>query len=195
VGGKATPSLLNVRIQVVIPGYPDLKVQTLQTAKFGDTLTGLNVQILNRNTVETTQPANIEGGGSFFVDLFVFGPGDTPVTPTLPLDLHPSNPPSAACASIPKIDMPAEQLLSITEWYDPATCVTQQKNIVSLFTEPGHYVVIAAVDSTCGAALPNACVTEGSTGGESNNLKRLEFNVAEGEIGYVLQLPIIRRVP
>jgi hypothetical protein len=192
-GGKATPSLLNVRIQVVIPGYPDLKVQTLQPAKFGSTLTGLNVQIVNKNTVETTQPANIEGGGSFYVDLFVFGPGQTPVTPTLPLDLHPGNPPSAACASVAKIALPPEAVLSITDWYDPATCVTQRKNLISLFTNPGHYVVIAAVDSTCGPALPNACVTEGSTGGESNNLKRLEFDVAK--VGYVMLLPSVRRKP
>jgi hypothetical protein len=197
-GAKITPSLLNMIIQVTVPGYPDLKVQTLQARKDASgSLTGLLVQIQNQNTVEQTQPANLYGGdhGSFFVDMFVFPPGTTEKAPKLPLYLNPTNPPSKACASVTKDQMGINVTLTISQWYNPdtdATCASDPKDILSLFPTGGHYVVYVAVDSD--GCSSHGCVNEASTGGESNNLKRLEFDLpVSGPTKRTILLPLVMR--
>jgi hypothetical protein len=197
-GLPTTPSLLNVRILVQIPGFPDLKVKTLQDAhKSAGKFTGMNVELLNHSDIpsEPTQPANIEGSGSFFVDLFIFGPGQTAVTPTLPLELNPSNPKSAACVNINKNDMGVDSKITILQWYDPAdaTCGSTRKALQPSFTTPGHYIVIVAVDTAC-PEHSYGCVNEGTSGGEGNNLKRKEFDILAGQVGYPdTLLPIVRK--
>jgi hypothetical protein len=126
--------------------------------------------------------------------MFVFPPGTTPVTPTLPLYLHPNNPPSKACASVTKDQMGANITLSITQWYDSntdATCVTQPKDIFSLFPTGGHYVVIVAVDSD--GCTSHGCVDEASTNGENNNLRRVEFDLPIHPVTRTILLPMITR--
>ena len=80
-----TPSLLNVSIDIVIPGNPDLKFKTISPILSGSTLSGINVVIQNQNTFEQTLPADTEARGSFFVDMCIFAPGETVVIPTIPL--------------------------------------------------------------------------------------------------------------
>jgi hypothetical protein len=190
-----SPSLLNVSIVVQVPGNPDLKVQTLkETKNNAGKFTGLNIVIQNQSIPPPTQPADIEGGGSFFVDLFVFGPGQTPVTPTLPLG---SNPPGdVACVNINKSQMPADGMLSILQWHNTAdqTCSIQPKAYNTIFSAPGHYVVIVAVDTAC-PQRSYGCVNEGTAGGESNNLRRLEFDIPPDGVGGIpdTYVPIIRR--
>jgi hypothetical protein len=202
-GLTTSPSLLNVNIRVQIPGNPDLRVLTLQAAQDAQQrLTGLNVDIWNHSdrAGEPTQPADAEEpGGSFFVDLFIFGPGQTDVPPVIPFATIP--PGDKACVDIPKSQMGIDAVLTITQWYTATdnTCHTVPQDILRFFTKPGKYIVYVAVDTGC-PQRPYACVNEGSTGGEgfASNVKRIEFtlpNIPGGPIRYVSRVPIIKRAP
>jgi hypothetical protein len=207
VVAPATPALLNISIEVVIPGSPDLKVDKLQDARnmAGD-FTGLTVELLNHYDDTTpddrypTQPANIGStnpNDTFFVDLFVFGPGETVVTPTPPI--NPSNAPgNKACLSVFKTHMPVDGRRQIAQWYDLSdpTCSQTEKDILPLFSTPGHYVVFVVVDSIdCSSTDAFAgCVEENSPGAEGNNVKRLEFDVVDIGIPDTL-LPMLFRSP
>jgi hypothetical protein len=200
-----TPSLLNFSLQILIPGAPDLTVPIVagQINPLGK-FTGLNVVIQNKNTVEQTISADAEDPtGSFLVDLFVFGPGETPVDPKLPLtgaDLQRSK----GYVNIPKSVMGADAMLSITNWCtsaDAAKCTPL--DTLTLFPVAGDYIVIAAVDTGC-PQLPYACVNESSTGGENNNITRsqpitvpkLDPNCTSNcapATARALNLPIVRR--
>lgn len=146
---KSTPSLLNVSIMVSIPGSPDLKFKEMAALRGsnGKTLTGIKVVIINQNdSSPPTQPANIEGGGSFFVDLCVFGPNASGVPPDLPLsddDVQCSD----AYAQISKSTMGKDTTFLITQWcktgLGPVCTPLDPK---SLFTKPGNYTLFAAVD-------------------------------------------------
>jgi hypothetical protein len=195
-GLLTSPSLLRVSIRVNIPGFPDLKVLKLEQRRDAQQhFVGLNVQIQNHNTVEDTQPADAEAGGSFFVDMFIFGPGQTPVVPTIPFTGTPAG--DKACADIAKGQMNKDAVLTITQWYtatDP-TCHSTSQDILTLFKNPGHYVVYVAVDSTCPPSS-YGCVREGSTGGESNNLsQKLDIDIKAGDIRYERQIPFVSRGP
>jgi len=185
-----TPSLLNVSIVVEVPGTPDIQVQTLKADTDAENhYFGLTVVIQNHSDTPPTQPANIDGGGSFFVDLFVFGPGKTVVPPTIPVGTN--APGDVGCAQISKNALPAEASINITQWMDAGQCTTPV-DISEQFTQPGHYVVFVAVDTGC-ATSPYECVNEGTTGGEDNNIKRVEFDLAG--VRYPMRLPIVVRRP
>jgi hypothetical protein len=207
---SATPALLNISIKVVIPGSPDLKVSNLQDARNrAGKFTGLTVELLNHYDDTSsdhrypTQPANIESSqpnDSFFVDLFVFGPGETVVTPTPPIPIN--APGDKACVSVAKALMPVDAKLQITQWYDLSdpTCSspTSKKDILPLFSAPGHYVVFVVADSfDCSSAdTVVGCVGETSPGAEGNNVKRVEFDIVQGGIGIPdTFLPKISRTP
>ncbi|NJO84709.1 MAG: hypothetical protein HC828_19375, partial [Blastochloris sp.] len=165
-----TPSLLNFSLQILIPGAPDLTVPVVagQINPLGK-FTGLNVAIQNKNTVEQTISADAEDPtGSFLVDLFIFGPGEAPVDPKLPLtgaDLARSK----AYVNIPKSVMGVDATVSITAWCnsaDVAKCTPM--DMLALFPVAGDYIVIAAVDTGC-PELPYACVNGKLDRGENNN--------------------------
>jgi hypothetical protein len=202
-GLLTSPSLLNVNIRVQIPGFPDLRVLTLKADQDAQQrLQGLEVEIWNHSDRpgEPTQPADAEEpGGSFFVDLFIFGPGQADIPPTIPFATIP--PGDKACVDIPKSQMGVDATLTITQWYTAtdSTCHTVPQDILRFFTRPGKYVVYVAVDTGC-PQRSYACVNEGTTGGEgsASNIKRIEFtlpNIPGGPIRYVSRVPIIKRAP
>jgi hypothetical protein len=204
VGLLTSPSLLNVSIRVQIPGFPDLRVLTLKAEQDTEQrLTGLNVDIWNHSdrVGEPTQPADAEEpGGSFFVDLFIFGPGETDNPPEIPFATIP--PGDKACVDIPKSQMGVDAILTITQWYTAtdSTCHTVPQDILRFFTRPGKYIVYVAVDTGC-PQRPVACVNEGGTASGdafASNVKRIEFtlpNIPGGPIRYLSRVPIIKRAP
>jgi hypothetical protein len=171
----ATPVLLNVSVKIVIPGSPDLSVKTISDRRGAkNALTGLNVIIQNVNTAAPpTLAADIEGPGSFYVDMCIFGPGTTtaPPTatpPTLPLTLQ-NKQCSKLFSNIDKSAIGANSTYPVTRWYDTGT--EQLANLTDYFKTPGVYIVIVAVDSYVDdpAASPKGYVDEGDQG-ESNNV-------------------------
>jgi hypothetical protein len=201
-----TPSLLNLSIEIYIPGSPDLQVKTLADRRNATgALTGLNVVILNQNNTanQETLPAAVNDTDyyhSFFVDLLVYGPAATapnPSNPTLPLTG--TAPENKAYVNLLKGLMAPDSELSITQWCDAAnenSC--QQINLLSLFRTPGWYTVIVVVDSY-GCAAPAICVdeTEATEGGESNNISRVSFEVKDkgggvGDVSYDTSLPMLK---
>jgi hypothetical protein len=199
---KSTPLLLNVSIQVIIPGSPDLQVQTLTaTRNLKGDFTGLNVELLNHYTDTSadhrypTQPVDVDQtGGSFFVDLFVFGPGQTPVKPTPPWQTNPIG--DKACATVSKGQMPVDASVSIPRWYkiSSGTCEQDPIDMITLFPQPGNYVVYVVVDSyDCSTTdTMKGCVDESSPGAEDNNVKQLNVTIAK--VGYPdVSLPFVAR--
>jgi hypothetical protein len=98
--------------------------------------------------------------------------------------------------------MSVDAKLPLTQWYDLSdpTCSspTKLKDILPLFSAPGHYTVFVVVDSyDCSSSdAIVGCVGETSPGAEGNNVKRLEFDIAPGGIGIPdILLPRITRVP
>jgi len=89
---NASPVLLRLGMEVIIPGNPDLNwpanaVTTTQNAD--GTTRGVEVRLRNQNLTDSgpTQPANVchasqpgcNPEGTFFVDVFIFPPGVTPI--------------------------------------------------------------------------------------------------------------------
>jgi hypothetical protein len=154
---NASPVLLRLGMEVIIPGNPDLNwpanaVTTTQNAD--GTTRGVEVRLRNQNLTDSgpTQPANVchssqpgcNPEGTFFVDVFIFPPGVTPISPTLPLlasgGASLSNPALApyhrACLQIPKWVMQKDTTFLIAEtfrWSDIKTvgidgCVSAATN-------------------------------------------------------------------
>ena len=72
-------------------------------------------------------------------------------------------------------------------------CGSTRKALQPSFTTPGHYIVIVAVDTAC-PEHSYGCVNEGTSGGEGNNLKRKEFDIAVGQVAYPdTLLPVISK--
>jgi hypothetical protein len=139
---NASPVLLRLGMEVIIPGNPDLNwpanaVTTTQNAN--GTTRGVEVRLRNQNLTDSgpTQPANVchasqpgcNPEGTFFVDVFIFPPGATPISPTLPLfapgGASLSNPALVpyhrACLQIPKNVMQKDVTYLIEEnarWSD-----------------------------------------------------------------------------
>lgn len=154
-------------------GAPDLTISTL-APQFDSAgrLIGLKTVIRNHNMFggpTLPVPPAPDGTGSFFVDLFVYGPGQPVVPPTLPLSDN-NTQGSRAYANVLKRTMGADITYTITQWCDSnasgAAC--QSLDVTSLFSAAGTYTVIVAVDSY-------DYVNEGSFGGETNNLKQVSF--------------------
>lgn len=148
---QATPALLNVSLQIYVPGSPDLKVQSINDIRGpGNSLSNLTIVIINHSDMQgiPTQPADLESTGSFFVDLFIFGPGEQVITPTVPLTPQDEQR-SKAYANISKSLMQVDTQLTVAQWCNsagpPASCTPI--NLLSLFPQPGIYRVIAVVDS------------------------------------------------
>ncbi len=122
---SASPVLLRMGMELVVPGNPDLNWPAdpvTITRNADNTTRGVEVRLRNENLTDSgpTQPANMchalqpecKPEGAFFVDVFIFPPGVTPISPTLPLlapdgkRLSPENealaPYHRACLQIPK---------------------------------------------------------------------------------------------
>lgn len=180
-----TPSLLNISIDVFVPGSPDLNFQSVAAQVSGGTMQGFDVVIRNVNTFEQTLAADSEVRGSFFVDLCIFGPGETVVDPVIPLSNQ--NPQcSDVYADINNTIMQPSKILPITRWFATSgPNADKAVDLLSYFKTPGSYTVIAVVDSYNN-------INEGQLGGEGNNIsQKVTFNVSK--IGYIVNLPIIRR--
>lgn len=184
-----TPSLLNVSVDIFVPGSPDLKVKTLAAQITSDKIMqGLNVVIENRNTFETTLAADIDVRGSFFVDVCIIAPNDPNKVVSLVLPLSNANQGcSDIYADINRSQMGAFASYSVTRWFNSVGTNHDQpvSDLLSFFKTPGTYKVIAAVDSYNN-------VNEGTLGGEGNNVTQtITFEV--GKVGYRLSLPVVRK--
>jgi hypothetical protein len=189
---KRTPSLLNVSIRIFLPGNPDLSVKTLSDRRGQrNVFTGLNVIIQNVNQLSPpTLAADVEGGGSFYVDLCIYGPNATGGPPTLPLTLT-NKQCSKAFANVNKTLLGPNAVYSITQWYD--TTSEKSVQLISYFQQPGTYTVYAAVDSFVDNATlhPRGFVDEGDQAEANNVSPPLIFTVEK--IGYGVFVPEILR--
>lgn len=181
---RVTPSLLNISIEIVIPGNPDLRPIRVNALRgSGNALTGLTVTIDNVNQISPpTLAADFDSGGSFFVDLCIFKPGQTPVRPTIPMSDN-NHQCSKAYADINKSLMGANTTYTITRWYD--TAEEKPLNILSLFPDPGRYNVIVVVDSY-------NYIDEGTAGGEGNNISNTT-PIDVPRVANIVRTPLIRR--
>ena len=188
-----TPSLLNLSIKIFIPGSPDLIVKPITDRRSGTLFTGLNVVIQNTNLLAPpTLAADVDGGGSFYVDLCIFGPGTTAAPPTLPL-----TPQNKQCSKIySQIDkslLAPNTEYSVTRWFDTTT--DQPVELINYFKVVGSYTVIAAVDSYVDNAVtsPKGYVDEGDLDkGESNNVSA-PFTFSVQAIGHAIFIAQARR--
>lgn len=180
-----TPSLLSVSIDVFVPGSPDLNFNNVSAQQSGGTFQGMNIVIQNVNTFEQTLAADAEVRGSFFVDLCIFGPGETVVDPVIPFSNQ--NPEcSDVYADINNTAMQVNTVLPVTRWLaTTGPNADKPVDLLSYFKTPGAYTVIAVVDSYNN-------INEGTLGGENNNISP-KVNFTVNKIGYVMNLPMIRR--
>ncbi len=170
-----TPSLLNVTVKIFIPGYADLWVNNF-AEKRGDngrTLTGFDLSIINQvqNSSEPTIAVyKVTSGGSFFVDLCIYKPGETPATPPLPWP----EPPTCvkAQAMVSDNTMGVDTVYNVTKnWYDANNKPISLSDMEQFFDRVGIYNLVAAVDTT-------NHVQEGENGeGEGNNTAELRMIV------------------
>jgi hypothetical protein len=214
---NASPVLLRLGMEVIIPGNPDLNwpvnaVTTTQNAN--GTTRGVEVRLRNQNLTDSgpTQPANVchasqpgcNPEGTFFVDVFIFPPGVTPISPTLPLFAPEgdslSNPALApyhrACLQIPKWVMQKDTTFLIAEtfrWSDIKTvgidgCVSAATNaskgtgkILRDFFDQGNgtYKVILVADTHIDlkGLVYESDVPSGDHVAERNNVSAI-FDVA-----------------
>jgi len=98
-----------------------------------------------------------------------------------------------AYANVDKSFMGANTSFSVTRWYSQAN--NQPVDILTLFSSPGNYTVVVAVDAYAqeGAALfPKGYVDEGNNGGENNNVSQpVTFTVKK--VGHITFLPNMRK--
>ena len=183
-----TPSLLNMSIDVFVPGNPDINFPTngITPLKNGTTLTGVKVVIQNVNKFEPTLAADLDLSGSFFVDMCIFGPGEAVVKPTIPFT-NQNMQCSDAYADINRSLMSANATYNITKWLaSKGTNHDQPVDILSFFKTPGTYSIIVVADSYNN-------VYEGEANkGESNNISQtITFNLSK--TGYIAYVPLVKR--
>lgn len=180
-----TPSLLNMSIDVFVPGNPDINFNGISVLKNGTTLTGIKVLIQNVNKFEPTLAADLDLSGSFFVDMCIFGPGETVVKPTIPFT-NQNMQCSDAYADINRSFMGANSTFNVTKWLaSKGTNHDKPVDILSFFKTPGNYSVILVADSYNN-------VYEGTLGGEGNNISQtITFTV--NKTGYIAYVPLVKR--
>ncbi len=182
-----TPSLLNMSIDVFVPGNPDINFATngVSPLKNGTTLTGIKVVIQNVNKFEPTLAADLDLSGSFFVDMCIFGPGETVVKPTIPFT-NQNMQCSDAYADINRSLMGINSTYSVTKWLaSKGANHDKSVDILSFFKTPGNYSVILVADSYNN-------VYEGTLGGEGNNISQT-ITFAVSKTGYIAYVPLVKR--
>lgn len=207
---NASPVLLRLGMEIIVPGNPDLNwpanaVTATQNAD--GTTRGVEVNLRNQNLIDPpTQPANVchasqpgcNPEGTFFVDVFIFPPGVTPISPTLPLFAPGGNslsnpalaPYHRACLQIPKWVMQKNVTFTIAEtfrWSDVkagATCVSAITNATNgtgkllrdFFDQgSGVYKVILVADSdmTLHGLVRESDSDDGNHPAELNNVSAI----------------------
>ncbi len=211
----ASPVLLRLGMEVIVPGNPDLNWPSnavTRTQNADGTTRGVEVRLRNQNLTDSgpTQPANVchasqpgcNPEGTFFVDVFIFPPGVTPISPTLPLlapggdSLSNSNsalaPYHRACLQIPKNVMQKDVTHLIGEnarWSDIQAvgidgCVSSATNFVSgtgkilrdfLDQGSGTYkiILVADTDTTLKGLVSESDAPDGDHAAERNNVSAI----------------------
>ncbi len=207
---NASPVLLRLGMEVIVPGNPDLNWPTnavTVTQNADSTTRGIEVRLRNQNLIDPpTQPANVchasQAGcnpeGTFFVDVFIFPPGVTPISPTLPLfsGSSLSNPALApyhrACLQIPKSVMQKDVTHLIGEsvrWSDIQAvgidgCVSAATNfvrgtgkILRDFFDQGNgtykVILVADTDTTLKGLVIESDASDGNHPAELNNVSAI----------------------
>lgn len=220
---NASPVLLRLGMEVIVPGNPDLNwpVDAVTVTQNADSTTrGIEVRLRNQNLIDPpTQPANVchasqpgcNPEGTFFVDVFIFPPGVTPISPTLPLFAPGgdslSNPALApyhrACLQIPKNVMQKDVTHLIREtarWSDIQAvgidgCASAATNFVTGRGKPlrdfldqgsGVYKIILVADSHTDlkGLVIESDVANGDHPAERNNVSAIfDVNFVAGGAG------------
>ncbi|MFQ3682274.1 galactose oxidase, partial [Roseiflexus sp.] len=207
---NASPVLLRLGMEVIVPGNPDLNWPTnaVTVTQNPDTTTrGIEVRLRNQNLIDPpTQPANVchasqpgcNPEGTFFVDVFIFPPSVTPISPTLPLFTGSalSNPALApyhrACLQIPKSFMQKDVTYLIGEsvrWSDIQAvgidgCVSAVTNFVrgtgkilrDFFDQgSGTYkvILVADTDTSLKGLVIESDTPDGNHPAERNNVSAI----------------------
>lgn len=178
-----TPVLLDVAIEIEVPGYPNLQIPEARPTLIDGQLRALEADIANRNPQpvnEPLQPVSDGRPGSFFVSVYVFKPGQTVVEPTLGTA-------SEIYAEVNKLQFPYgaapyEGTITIKSWCITTEDCSTPYNITRQFTEPGTYTIYLYVDNVVDAAgQPYGNVEEADqakTFGETDNLYKVEVTVS-----------------
>lgn len=216
---NASPVLLRLGMEVIVPGNPDLHWPTnaVTTTQNADSTTrGVEVRLRNQNLTDSgpTQPANVchasqpgcNPEGTFFVDVFIFPPSVTPISPTLPLFAGSSlsnpalTPYHRACLQIPKNVMQKDVTYLIGEnarWSDIQAvgidgCVSSATNFVRgtgkilrdfLDQGSGTYkiILVADTDTTLKGLVFESDVPDGTHVAEQNNVSAIfDINFVAG---------------
>lgn len=171
-GGWKTPTLLKVGIEVEVDGYPNLIVKTGSVVKIENQVRRLDVTIANSNPSNWPNnnpllPVDDGSNGTFFVDVYVYKPGEAAPTPTVGGSGH-------ACAQMRQRDFPPEGQYTIRNWYksSSADCANPADafNITTLFPTDGEYTIYVVVDSGNGAMGLVSEAEAPGTQGESDNI-------------------------
>ncbi|HYF62602.1 MAG TPA: hypothetical protein VD886_07295 [Herpetosiphonaceae bacterium] len=198
---SATPLLAGpVSIRYVIEGHPSLYVDP--TSDISDVVPGVapvpTIKIVNAlrpgtNVTETVLDADIEGNGTFFVDLYVFPPGTTPVKPMPNADgEYPLT--SAAYAEVGKATMTVDKAYTIPAGNWKQTCPTlpgcPAVQWQKVFNKVGEWTVWVVVDSGDNV---NESDTETGSWEADNNL--VSFKVVSSVSGATIFMPVIYKGP
>jgi hypothetical protein len=197
---SATPVLRGpVSVKYVIDGHPSLyvdPVSSFPTITSGAVIVP-NIKIANglppgSTSTEKILDADIEGPGTFFVDLYVFPPGQTGVAPVPnAVGEYPLN--SAAFAEIGKQTMIVDKnyLIPASAWKQNCAAAPNcpPANWKVIFNRPGTwsaYVVVDSMDYVTEADVEN-------TGWEADNVRKI---LVESTIsGRSIYMPITSKGP
>jgi hypothetical protein len=197
-----TPTLTRLSVVVERPGSADLKfVGDGVSAPVTDgTITGLGVTITNQNEFELpTISADYGDGGTFYLDLFIFPPGVTPVVPTVPMpNEFPASTYNRATIQINRSLMSPGHVQPISagdvRWQystEPglnSNVVNGPLDLSRLFPAPGTYTIIAVVDGPdCGLIGTIGCVRETAQG--FTNPNAAEENNVSAQVQLTISTP------
>jgi hypothetical protein len=165
-GNWQTPLLHNLGIEVEVPGFPNLQIASAQQLTDGSTSRGLKITVINKNPSpagNVLQPADDGSNGQFFVDVYIFKPGETPQAPTL-------GQLGQVYAKLNKRDFPPGASLDVLHWLDGSPGAgTSEYDITKLLTVSGEYTAYIMVDSVDNATLatnPFGLVQEADVAGQ-----------------------------
>jgi len=198
-----TPILLNVGLRVITDKQPDLFVDQIIPKKEGDSkrFVGLDITIRNFFAKNKTAAADFDGSlnKSFYVDLYIFAPDETPFSPKnpppIPFVEGETTPITAThhlYATLRRDSMPANatfpsdptvQTAWKDKWTDLATKekVTDLSRIMGSLTKTGTYTACVIVDSFLENAndritWPKVYVNEGD---ENDNWKCVPIDIED----------------
>ncbi len=219
-GASNSPALLEVSVDILPSGNPDLKVTELASTYDERTFTGLSITISNQNNQGTPAAVSAVSPGAFYVDLCIVNAEESVPTQfeETPLDLG-QTPPACikAYAVVNSSAMGVDAVYEIkNRWFYPRAGESDDvplqslKEMEAFFPEPGVYTAVVGVDST-------NFVPELAANGEANNVEQLEvviypkdkpgwepedpvdpedepdINIPDTPIGPMIYLPMIAR--